>query len=90
MPAVLITALGATVDYVTEGEVQVVLVDFNTYSLDTSFPCDVDRDIANVKELPDMPWKTETIRRLAAKRVEIADAINSEPPPPELPDDETR
>lgn len=88
MAAVLFTTtLDGTTDYAIEGDVQVVLVDFRDYSVDTSFPADVDRDIDNVCALPEMPWKAETIRFLAAKKVEIIDAINSEPPPPELPDE---
>lgn len=83
MPAVLITVVDGTTDYCTEGDVQVVLVDFDRHDLNTSFPDDVERDIAMVRALPDMPWATETIRRLAKVRNAISTGIRSEPPPPE-------
>lgn len=81
--AVLITVLEGTTDYCTNGDVQVVLIDFDAHNLNVSFPDDVDADIDKLRTLPDMPWVTETIRRLAKRRAAIAWSIRSEAPPEE-------
>lgn len=88
MTAVLITVCDGTVDYCTDDSAtQVVVIDFDRYDLRTAFPDDVDNDLRQLRELPDMPWTRETIRRLSKLRTEIGEHIRSEAPPPEEDDD---
>lgn len=66
MSAVLITIQNGTVDYCTDDrDTQVVVVDFDKFDPDTSFPDDVEAVMHEVLDLPpDMPWRGGVVKRL--------------------------
>lgn len=66
MSAVLITIQNGTVDYsVDDPDTQVVIVDFDKFDPDTSFPDDVEAAMREVMELPvNMPWRGGIVKRL--------------------------
>lgn len=66
MSAVLITIQNGTVDYCTDDtDTQVVIVDFDKFNPDTSFPDDVEAAMQEVLELPTtMPWRGGIVKRL--------------------------
>jgi hypothetical protein len=81
LPAVLITIQDGAVDYVTDDrDIQVVIVDFDQYDPDTSFPDDVEATMREVMELPfDMPWRGGVLKRLQEVKRTIQTALVSGP-----------
>lgn len=67
MAHVLITKIGGGVDYSTDGEVSVVLVDLD--ALDQAFPDQIDQLILEVKTLPrTIPWRADILAQLVSRR----------------------
>ena len=64
--AVLITIQNGAVDYVaSDKNTQVVIVDFDSFDPDTTFPDDIAAVLTQVVSLPPgMPWKRGVITRL--------------------------
>lgn len=78
MAHVLISKIGGSVDYATDGDVNVVLVDFD--KLDQAFPDQIEQLIAEVKTLPrTIPWRADVLLDLEARR---ADALRHPLPQP--------
>jgi hypothetical protein len=74
-PAVLITIAEGGIDYITCGDMKVVVLDFDEMSLkniDKYMPIDVEDRIKDVEALPDeITWKADIIRRLQEFLVEV-------------------
>lgn len=65
MSAILVTVQDGTADYVDDGEVEVVIVDFDALDPDTTFPEDINVLIQKVFRLPHtIPWRAGVIKRL--------------------------
>lgn len=52
-PTVLVTVCDGTADYVTTGEVNVVLVDYSHLEATTTFPDELDTVLGEIASLPD-------------------------------------
>lgn len=63
--AILITVQNGTVDFCSTGDLQTVVVDFDSFDPDKTFPDDIDILLKKVLELPPgIPWKGGIISRL--------------------------
>jgi hypothetical protein len=68
-PAVLITIQNSTTDYITDGLVQVVCVDFDRLGGSLVFQADIDVALAEVGALPrSLAWRTEVLKHLSRLR----------------------
>lgn len=66
---VLITVENGTADYVTAGDVHVVMVDFDHLAKPDTFIEDIDLAIDQVRDLTaDVPWRGGVLRRLSELR----------------------
>jgi hypothetical protein len=81
LSAVLITIQNGTVDYCTDDrDTQVVIVDFDKFDPDTSFPDDVDASIHEVMDLPpEVPWRGGIVKRLNEVKRTINAALLAAP-----------
>ncbi len=80
MAAALITIQNGTVDYCTDEPIQVVIVDFDAFDPDTSFPDDVEAVMREVLELPDtIPWRGGVVKRLQETKRAIQAELLSGP-----------
>lgn len=71
MGAVIVTIQNGTVDYVTDGDVSIAVIDFDSLDPDTCFPEDVDELIEQVLAMPQtIPWRGGVIKRLASIKKE--------------------
>lgn len=85
---VLVTVQNGTVDYVTQGSSRVVLVNFDEFDEDRTFPEDVDEVIEQVLALPStIPWRGGVIKRLQQVRAACKKSLHtaSTYDEPELP-----
>lgn len=79
-PTILVTFDGETFDYVTTGNVKVVVIEYDKIVPGVTYPDDVDDLMAQVHDLPEtINWRKETLRRLARLKKECERELLREP-----------